>query len=108
MTGRKHNFNVRGNFNSSFTKPGMQSQPISNRFAGNFDNKPNLFSNQVNPWLPQSISGNFGNLGRNIGSDPQAQLALASNLINNLLGPDSPLNQFSQVCISWMFYKEKY
>lgn len=101
MTDRKHkNVSVRGNFNTSFTKPGMQNHQSRNRFAGNFDNKSNHFLNQVNPWLPQSISGNFGDMGRNIGSDPQAQLALASNLINNLLGPDSPLNSFSQVFIN--------
>lgn len=98
MTGRKHNpVNARGNFNINYTKPGMYNQQNRNRFAGNFGNKSNHFLNQVNPWLPQSNAGNFSNVGRNIGSDPQAQLVLASNLINNLLGPDSPLNKLSQV-----------
>ncbi|KAK7602248.1 hypothetical protein V9T40_009689 [Parthenolecanium corni] len=97
MTGRKHNpVNARGNFNINYTKPGMYNQQNRNRFAGNFGNKSNHFLNQVNPWLPQSNAGNFSNVGRNIGSDPQAQLVLASNLINNLLGPDSPLNKLSQ------------
>lgn len=95
MSGRKpNNPNVRGNnFNPNFRKPGMPNQ--RNRFGGGVGG--------VNPWLPQSNSGNFGNLARNIGADPQAQLALASNLINNLLGADSPLHKFPQVFISCTF-----
>lgn len=96
MTGRRNNNNNANRFGNQ-KKPALQNQN-RNRLSGG---KPNNYSgggliNQVSPWLSQSNNGgsSFNSLGRNIVNDPQAQLALASNLLNNLLSP-SHLNKLS-------------
>ena len=96
MTGRRgNNANRFGNQK----KPPMQNQN-RNRLSGGKSNNytGSGLMNQVNPWLSQSNNSgsSFNSLGRNIVNDPQAQLALASNLLNNLLSP-SQLNKLSQV-----------
>ncbi|XP_065214941.1 zinc finger protein on ecdysone puffs-like isoform X2 [Planococcus citri] len=101
MAGRHGNMNSNRFGFGNQKKPMMQNQNRNRLSGGN----PNNYSggglmNQVNPWL--STSNNNGSsynnsLGRNMNivNDPQAQLALASNLLNNLLSP-SQLNNLSQ------------
>lgn len=100
MTGRRGN-NSNNRFGSG-KKPSMQNQN-RNRLSGGKSNNytGSGLMNQVSPWLSQSSSAgsSFNNLGRNIVNDPQAQLALASNLLNNLLSPSSSLNKLTQVNI---------
>lgn len=90
------------NFGGSNKKQGMQSR---NRLSGS--GKSGSFSsssggslmNQVSPWLSQStnVSNSFNPLGRSIANDRNAQLALASSLLNNLLSPSTQLNKLQQV-----------
>lgn len=97
MTGRRGNSGG-GNRNfggSPNKKQGMQNQ---NRNRGIPGGKGNSFGgggvmNQVSPWLSQNSS--FNPL-RSI-DDQQAQLALASSLLNNLLSPRNQLTKLSQV-----------
>ncbi len=95
MTGRKGNNNQR-NFGGG-KKGGMQHQN-RNRMSGGKGGFGGLI-NQVNPWLSQSsgLGNSFNPMGRSMVSDPQAQLALASNLLNNLLSPASHMNKLGQV-----------
>ena len=65
-----------------------------NRSGGNRNNFGGGLGSQVNPWLSQNASNNvLGGMGRNLASDQQAQLALASTLLNNLLKPGSQMNK---------------
>ncbi|XP_065201357.1 zinc finger protein on ecdysone puffs-like isoform X2 [Planococcus citri] len=101
MAGRQGNMNANRFGFGNQKKPMMQNQN-RNRLSGG---KPNNYSggglmnqvNQVNPWLSTSNNNasSYNSMGRNIVNDPQAQLALASNLLNNLLSP-SQLNNLSQ------------
>lgn len=102
---RNQNTNNRNNFGAAKKTGGMNNHQNRNRLSGG--GKNNNYSgslmNQVNPWLSQSGTGSsFGSLGRNLVTDPQAQLALASNLLNNLLSPSSQLNKLAQVKVKTM------
>jgi len=81
-----------------------QNNNMNNRnrsFGGksNFGGGGIGMGSQVNPWLSQSSNNPLGGFGRSIASDQQAQLALASTLLNNLLKPASQLNKL-QVTVS--------
>lgn len=99
MTGRKPNYFLnRERFGCTVKKPGVQNQNrnhMDNRKLGYFSGS---LMNQVDPWLPENNTTALSNFGRYICTDPQAQLALASNLLNNLLAPTSHLNELAQVC----------
>lgn len=63
-------------------------------FAGNRNVAP---SRQLNPW----ISGNESSRFTSNVADPQTQLALASNLLNNLLNPGQPSVSICQINLKY-------
>jgi hypothetical protein len=92
----------RGNSNNSmggYGGPMGRKHNVMNnlgRSGGGKNNFGGALGTQVSPWLSQSnASSPLSSLGRNLASDQQAQLALASTLLNNLLKPAAQLNKLS-------------